>query len=221
MENLKKEVARAAIEYVKEGMTIGCGTGSTAIEFLMLLRKVSFKDSLVCVPTSNRTRQYLKSKGFVVKEVDEVESIDLGIDGADYVELDTGVCVKGGGGAHVLEKKVAEKCDEFMVIVDSSKIIENFDGVVVPIEVKDDGVEYVVKKMIDLGLDVNIRNQFSDGGGVLVDVTFNPEKSDMNLLEFDEMLKTSEYVVDTGVFLDQMDVCLVSYKRGDVRMYEF
>ena len=221
MENLKKEVAKVALELVQEGMILGCGTGSTAMEFLMYLNKSPLKSEIICVPTSERTRKYLKSKNFNVKECDEVDHIDLGIDGADAVELDTGVCVKGGGGAHVLEKRVAEKCSEFVVIVDSSKIIDNFDGVNVPVEVLDSGVEDLVNKMLEFGLEVKVRNYFSDTNGVLVDVVFDSLKTDMNLLEFDEFLEGMDYVIGTGVFMDQIDKCLVSYKRGDVRVYEF
>lgn len=221
MQNLKKVVAKAAMDYVEEGMVIGCGSGTTAMEFLDLLSKSLFKDSLVCVPTSNVVRKYLEKKGVNIKEVEEVDKIDLGVDGADKVELDTGVAIKGGGGAHVLEKKVAEKCMKYVVIVDYSKIVNHFDGIMVPLEVEADYLAGIVKSFEKIGLNFSVRDKFADSGNMLLDVQFRADLLDMNLYEFDEKLKSTDGVVGNGIFMDQMDECLVSYEGGSVRSFEF
>lgn len=221
MINLKKLVARAALEEIEEGMVIGCGSGSTAMEFLRLLVKHEHKDSLVCVPTSNNVKDFLLKKKMNVKDISDVKRCDIGVDGADQMELDTGVAIKGGGGAHVLEKKVAEICDRYIVIVDSSKLVDHFDGLMIPLEIEADYMAEVVKSFEKQGLNFGVRNKFSDNGNMIVDVEFRPEVVDMNLYEFDEALSDVDGVVDTGIFMDQVDECLVSYDNGEVRRFEF
>lgn len=221
MINLKKIVAKAAIEEIEEGMVIGCGSGSTAMEFLRLLVKHKDKASFVCVPTSDRVRTFLLKKKMNVKEVSEIDMCDIGVDGADHMELDSGVAIKGGGGAHVNEKKVAVKCERYIVIVDHSKLVSHFDGLMVPVEVEAEHLGELVKSFEKKELSFTVRDKFSDNGNMLVDVKFRPESLDMNLYEFDEVLSGVEGVVGTGVFMDQVDECLVSYDNGEVKRFEF
>ncbi len=209
------------MEFVEEGMTIGCGSGSTAMEFLRLLVKHEHAETFICVPTSEVVRDFLKKKKMNVKEVEEVESCDLGVDGADHMELDSGVAIKGGGGAHTLEKKVSEKCEEYVVIVDMSKLVDHFDGLMIPVEVEEKGLGALVKSFEKMDLNFSVRDKFSDAGNMLVDVQFRPDALDMNLYEFEEALMDHEGVVDTGIFMDQVDACLVSYEDGEVRRFEF
>lgn len=209
------------MEEIEEGMVVGCGSGSTAMEFLRLLVKHEHKSSLICVPTSDVVRDFLLKKRMNVKEVSDVERCDIGVDGADYMELDTGVAIKGGGGAHVLEKMVAEKCDRYIVIVDSGKLVDHFDGLMIAIEIEPEHMAEVVKSFEKQGLNFTVRSKFSDNGNMLVDVEFRPEVVDMNLYEFDEALQKVDGVVDTGIFMDQVDECLVSYDNGEVRRFEF
>jgi ribose 5-phosphate isomerase A len=219
--NQKKIVAKAALEFIEEGMVVGCGSGSTSMEFLRLLVKLDFADSLTCVPTSEVVRDFLKRKKMKVVEVEDVKRINIGVDGADNLELDTGVCIKGGGGAHVLEKKVSEKCDDYLVIIDSSKLVDHFDGLFVPVEVEAERLGEIVKSFEKKDLNFGVRDKFSDSGNMLVDVEFKPELLDMNLYEFDEALKDTDGVVGTGIFMDQVDRCLVAYEDGEVKEFEF
>lgn len=221
MINQKKIVAKAAIELIEEGVVVGCGSGSTSMEFLRLLVKHKEKESLTCVPTSEVVRDFLKRKKMKVVEVEDVKRINIGIDGADHLELDTGVCIKGGGGAHVLEKLVAEKCDDFVVIIDAGKLVDHFDGLMVPVEVEAERLGEIVKSFEKKKLNFLVRDKFSDSGNMLVDVEFKPEVLDMNLYEFDEALMETDGVIDTGVFMDQVDSCLVAYEDGEVKEFEF
>jgi len=128
--NLKKLVARAALEYIDDGMIIGVGSGSTVREFINLLASSRFR--VKCVPTSYDTELLLRSLGLHVLLLRDVEKIDVAVDGADSVLMEKQVIIKGGGGALLREKIVDYLADEFIVIVDESKVNRRFP---VPIEI--------------------------------------------------------------------------------------
>ena len=128
--NLKKLVARAALEYIDDGMIIGVGSGSTVREFINLLASSRFR--VKCVPTSYDTELLLRSLGLHVLLLRDVEKIDVAVDGADSVHMEKQVIIKGGGGALLREKIVDYLADEFIVIVDESKVNRRFP---VPIEI--------------------------------------------------------------------------------------
>jgi ribose 5-phosphate isomerase A len=121
-ESEKEVAARAAAELVRDGMTVGLGTGSTVRWFVIALAERGLR-GLRCVATSPATEEQARGLGLPVEEFDRLERLDIAVDGADQI-ADDGWIVKGGGGAHTREKIVAAAANRFVVIADASKVVD-------------------------------------------------------------------------------------------------
>lgn len=135
MEALKRQAAARALERVTDGMKLGLGTGSTARHFVDLLgEKVRAGMNVVGVPTSEATRSQAEQCGIRLTTLDEVDRLDLTVDGADEVDpaLDL---IKGGGGALLREKIVAAASDRMIVIADETKWVDALGRFPLPVEV--------------------------------------------------------------------------------------
>lgn len=148
-EDLKRQAAARALEFVTDGMKLGLGTGSTAKHFVDLLaEKVRGGLTVVGVPTSERTRAQAESLGVPLATLDTVPALDLCIDGAD--EVGPGLAlIKGGGGALLREKIVASAAREMLVIADASKRVETLGRFPLPIEVVDFGVPAISRRLAE------------------------------------------------------------------------
>ena len=121
---LKRAAAQRAIEYVRDGMTVGLGTGSTAEYALRgLAERVAEGLRIVGVPTSDKIAGMARQLGIPLSTLEECPEIDVTIDGADKVDLATLYAIKGRGGALLREKIVALSSKEEILIVDESKIV--------------------------------------------------------------------------------------------------
>ncbi len=147
MENLKKLVGIKAAEYVKSGMTVGLGTGSTAAFFVEELGRRVREEGLniIGVTTSNVTSQQAASLNIPLKSIDEVDTVDLTVDGADEIDADLNG-IKGGGAALLMEKIVATYSKDYIWIVDESKLSETLGNFKVPVEVIPYGSEQLFQK---------------------------------------------------------------------------
>lgn len=135
MDELKRQAAARALEHVRDGMKLGLGTGSTAKHFVELLgEKVRSGLRVVGVPTSEATRADAERCGVPLSTLDELDRLDLTIDGADEVDPHLNL-IKGGGGALLREKIVAASSDRMIVIADDSKWVERLGRFPLPIEV--------------------------------------------------------------------------------------
>ncbi len=135
MEALKRQAAARALEHVRDGMKLGLGTGSTARHFVDLLgEKVRAGMKVIGVPTSEATRAQAAQCGIALTTLDEVDRLDITIDGADEVDpaLDL---IKGGGGALLREKIVAAASDRMIVIADETKWVDALGRFPLPVEV--------------------------------------------------------------------------------------
>jgi ribose 5-phosphate isomerase A len=135
MDELKRLAAARALEEVRDGMQLGLGTGSTAKHFVELLgERVRGGLKVVGVPTSEATRADALRCGIALTTLDEIDRLDLTVDGADEVDgaLDL---IKGGGGALLREKIVAAASDRMIVIADESKWVETLGRFPLPVEV--------------------------------------------------------------------------------------
>jgi len=122
--SLKIKAAAEALTYVKDGMRLGIGTGSTAEEFVRLLAdKVASGMNVIGVPTSERTAALCRELGVKLTTLEETPQLDLTIDGADEVDPELAL-IKGGGGALLREKIVAAASSEMIVIADESKLVK-------------------------------------------------------------------------------------------------
>jgi ribose 5-phosphate isomerase A len=142
-EDEKRRAAEAAAELVEPGMAVGLGTGSTVAHFLPALadRRLDIR----CVATSVETENAARQLGLSVEPFDELDRLDLAVDGADQVAPD-GWLVKGGGGAHTREKIVAAAADRFVVIVSSNKLVERLRPPV-PLELLPFGVQSTLRAL--------------------------------------------------------------------------
>jgi ribose 5-phosphate isomerase A len=134
IEGLKRQAAGKALEHVRDGMKLGLGTGSTARHFVDLLgERVQGGLKVVCVPTSEATRAQAESCGIALT-IDDIDHLDLTVDGADEVDPRFNL-IKGGGGALLREKIVAAASDRMIVIADDSKWVASLGRFPLPIEV--------------------------------------------------------------------------------------
>ena len=147
MDNLKKQVGIKAAEFVKSGMVVGLGTGSTAAYFVEELGRRIAEEQLEItgVTTSNVTSSQARALGIPLASIDEVDYVDLTVDGAD--EIDSSLNgIKGGGAALLMEKIVATYSKDYIWIVDESKLSENLGSFKIPVEVIPYGSQQVFKK---------------------------------------------------------------------------
>jgi ribose 5-phosphate isomerase A len=146
-DGLKREAAARALEFVRPGMRLGLGTGSTAAHFVDLLAvKVKAGLDVIGVPTSEATRLQAEKLGVPLATLDEQPQLDLTVDGADEVDpaLDL---IKGGGGALLREKIVASASSEMIVIADETKFVDRLGRFPLPIEIVDFGGKAIMRSI--------------------------------------------------------------------------
>lgn len=163
----KRAAAERAAELVQDGQAVGLGTGSTVAHLVPALAARGLRD-LRCVATSPQTERQAQEVGLHVEPFDALDRFDVAIDGADLVAPD-GWLVKGGGGAHVREKVVAQAADRFVVIVDASKVVDALHPPV-PLELSPYGLQATLRLVSRLGR-VHLRDApRSPDGGLIADL---------------------------------------------------
>ncbi|PPD18059.1 MAG: ribose 5-phosphate isomerase A [Methylotenera sp.] len=166
-DELKQQVAKAAVEYVKSGI-IGVGTGSTANFFIEELAKVKHKID-GAVASSEATAQRLRSHGIEVFDLNSVDSLDIYVDGADEITEHLHM-LKGGGGALTREKIVAAVAKQFICICDETKYVPVLGKFPLPVEVLPMAKSYVARELMKLGGQPKLRDFITDNGNVILDV---------------------------------------------------
>ncbi len=199
-EREKQVAAEAAAELIEDGMTVGLGTGSTVAFLLPALgrRKLDIR----CAATSLHTEKVARELGL---QIVDVEHFDVAVDGADQIAPD-GWLVKGGGAAHTREKIVAAAADRFVVIADSSKLVDALHGPI-PVELLDFGLPATLRRIAPVSLrDV----PKSPDGGVIADYQ-GPVTDPAALAGW---LAGTPGVVEHGLFPPQM-VASILVGRGE------
>jgi ribose 5-phosphate isomerase A len=166
-DELKQQVAVAAVAYVKEGI-IGVGTGSTANMFIEELAKVKHKIE-GAVASSEATAQRLRGHGIQVFDLNAVDSLDIYVDGADEITEHLHM-LKGGGGALTREKIVAAVAKTFICICDETKYVPVLGKFPLPVEVLPMAKSYVARELVKLGGQPKLRDFTTDNGNVILDV---------------------------------------------------
>jgi ribose 5-phosphate isomerase A len=166
-DELKQQVAAAAVQYVKEGI-IGVGTGSTANMFIEELAKVKHKIE-GAVASSEATAQRLRGHGIQVFDLNAVDSLDIYVDGADEITEHLHM-LKGGGGALTREKIVAAVAKTFICICDETKYVPVLGKFPLPVEVLPMAKSYVARELVKLGGQPKLRDFTTDNGNVILDV---------------------------------------------------
>lgn len=168
-DELKQQVAKAAVEYVKGGI-IGVGTGSTANFFIEELARVKARID-GAVASSEATAQRLRNHGIKVFDLNEVGPGDMEIyvDGADEITEHLHM-LKGGGGALTREKIVAAVADKFICICDASKLVPVLGKFPLPVEVLPMARSHVARELVKLGGQPQLRDFTTDNGNIILDV---------------------------------------------------
>ncbi len=166
-DELKQQVAAAAVQYVKEGI-IGVGTGSTANMFIEELAKVKHKIE-GAVASSEATAQRLRGHGIQVFDLNAVDRLDIYVDGADEITEHLHM-LKGGGGALTREKIVAAVAKTFICICDETKYVPVLGKFPLPVEVLPMAKSYVARELVKLGGQPKLRDFTTDNGNIILDV---------------------------------------------------
>jgi len=217
--NMKELVGKKAAEYVESGMTVGLGTGSTAYYFVEEIGRRVKEEGLeiVGVTTSLATKKQAEALGIPLKSVDEVDYIDVTIDGADEIAPDFSG-IKGGGGALLFEKIVAEQSKSVIWIVDESKMVDYLGRFPLPVEVVPYGSLQLFKRFEALGYKPTFRERdgeryLTDSKNYIIDLDVYPIKDP---IAFGEKIKGMTGVVEQGLFTNTTDIVLVGTPDGVV-----
>jgi ribose 5-phosphate isomerase A len=221
----KEQAGRKAAEYVKEGMVVGLGTGSTAewaIRALADRLKSGDLKEIQCIPTSSQTRRLAEELGLSIRGLEDVEWVDLTIDGADQVD-DKLNLIKGGGGALLREKVVAFSSGEIIIVVDESKLTKQLgDRVPVPVEVIPFAEAVVRSALTNLGAEVEPRMEgddpfMTDNDNFILECRFHRPFDPKHM---EREIKRIPGVVESGLFVDMTDRLVIGRKTGDAKVVD-
>lgn len=210
-DELKKMVAKAAIQYVETDTIIGIGTGSTANFFIDELAAIKHKINGT-VASSEASADRLRGHGIPVLDLNSVDEISVYIDGADESTAHLHL-VKGGGGALTREKIVAAVSKKFVCIADGSKLVDILGAFPLPVEVIPMARSYVARELVKLGGQPVWREGFvTDNGNIILDVQ---NLQILNPPELETQINGITGVVTNGLFaLRSADILLLGHEDG-------
>ncbi len=216
---LKRAVAAKALEYVRDGMKLGLGSGSTAEIFVeMLAPKVRSGQKLLCVPSSERTATLARKLGLTLSSLDELAPLDLTIDGADEADRNLDL-IKGGGGMLLREKIVASASKKLLVIADETKLVPRLGKYPLPVEVSEFGHHTIARHLAEAvalldykNLKMTLRQKDgapfkTDGGNLIYDCAFGAIQSAPKLVA---AIGAVPGVVEHGLFIGMATTLLIS-----------
>ena len=218
-DDAKRLVAKRAVEFVQDGMVVGLGTGTTATLFIRELAARKLK--IRCVASSDASHELAESLGMTVATLAELPELDVYIDGADEIAKVKGMgfaLIKGGGGALLREKIVASAAKSFIVVADSTKMVDVLGKFPLPVEVVKMALPLVQPKLAALGLNPKLRQAKSGAGPYLTDE--GNYILDCACGRIDDPQKTAAAirgivgVVEHGLFLGMATLALVAGEDG-------
>lgn len=224
IEDAKRKAVLKALEAVRNGWIIGLGSGSTtayAVSEIARLTKVR-KLEVSVVPTSHQIENLALSHGLRIVSMNEALTVDYAIDGADQVEELTLNLIKGGGAAMLREKIVDTAARKLAIVIDETKISKHLGGKQsVPLEVLPFAYKYVQAQIVKMGSRARLREGggkvgpvITDNGNFVLDADFGRINKPA-LLE--RRLKAIPGLVETGLFLNMVDVVYVGLSTGEVK----
>jgi ribose 5-phosphate isomerase A len=218
---LKRQAAAVAVELVESGMVVGLGAGSTALHAIMLLGQKLAQGELRAIrgiPCSQQVAADARVHGVPLTDLDEEPVIDLTIDGADEVDPDLNL-IKGGGGALLWEKIVAQASRREVIIVDHSKISPALGTTwALPVEVIPFGWRSQERFLQDLGAVTITRRQtpggeifHTDQGNFILDAHFGPMADAPGLAR---QIKARTGIVEHGLFINLATDLIIAHPEG-------
>jgi ribose 5-phosphate isomerase A len=222
-ESPKERAAVAAAALVASGMIVGLGSGSTAA---LMVRRIGERVQqeglkILAVATSDATASLARELKIPVRELDDVDTLDINLDGADEIDPHFQM-IKGRGGALLREKIVATASKHRVTMITADKRVERLGLVMpIPVEVSQIGVKHTERRLQQLGASTTIRCKadgspyLTDGGNQIVDCKFAAVDEPSAL---DQQLQCIAGVLETGLFLDLCDTLIVGTKVGADRI---
>ena len=214
----KRMAGEEAARYVKDGMVVGLGTGSTVYYTIRKLGELLKHEGLdiIGIPTSLDTRTYAASIGIPLTSLDEHPVVDITIDGADEVDPDLNL-IKGLGGALVMEKIVASASRKEIIVVDPGKMVRALGRGKLPVEVMRFGYRATIAKLEKLGLKPSLRQLngslpfITDNNGLILDCQPGEIEDPASL---DARIDAIPGVVENGLFIDLTDLVIIGERAG-------
>mgnify|MGYP003345060640 CR=1 FL=1 len=217
LDEFKKKAAIKSVDYVRDGMVVGLGTGSTAKHMVIALgERVKQGLRIKGVPTSRETAELARTHGIELIETEDQWSIDVTIDGADQVDPQLNL-IKGGGGALLKEKIVATAARQLVIVVDHTKCVPVLgDTFPLPVEVVPFGWGSTARQIEALGSKAVLRKRNgeifrTEAGHYILDVQIaridKPEELELRL-------NTLPGVVETGLFVGRTNILIVGAPHG-------
>lgn len=217
MLNLKQLAGEYAANFVKYGMKVGLGTGSTVYWTIQKLgERVKEGLAFQAVPTSKETEVLAKQLNISLISLNDVQSLDLTIDGADEIDANLQL-IKGGGGALLREKIVATSSKELIIIADESKLVTHLGTFPVPVEIIPFSWKQTERKIQSLGCQTTLRLKnnetfITDNKNMIIDCIFPHNIS--NPANIHTQLKMITGVVETGLFVNMTSKAIIGTENG-------
>lgn len=216
-----KRIGDASANLVEDGMLVGLGTGSTAAAMVNALgERVREGLKITAVATSHATRDQAIGLGISVIGLDDIDRLDICIDGADEIDPALNL-TKGGGGALLFEKLVARRANRYVIISSDEKLVEHLgDRFKLPVEVVPVGWVHTMSMVKDLGIYPELRMDGgspyrTDGGHYILDCTWPQDKPDP--AELATRLKAITGVVEHGLFIGMANEVLTIDAEGSIQ----
>lgn len=218
--NAKQMAGYEAVSYVKDGMIVGIGTGSTA-HYLIEKLGMRMKEEglhIQCVSTSIESTEYAESLGIPLLDTNDAPFLDICIDGVDEVDPRFNG-IKGGGGALFREKVVAMSAKYNIWICDDSKLVEKIGAFGLPIEVSPFGYQHVVRKLEKAGFFPKLRMKGEDiymtnNHNYILDTDYSSTEFGTDYKAMERFLKGMLGIVETGFFLNTTDLIISAGENG-------
>lgn len=217
MLNFKQLAGEYAANFVTDGMKVGLGTGSTVYWTIQKLgERVKEGLSFQAVPTSKETEVLAKQLNISLISLNDLQSLDLTIDGADEIDANLQL-IKGGGGALLREKIVATSSKELIIIADESKLVTHLGTFPLPVEIIPFSWKQTERKIQSLGCQTTLRLKnnetfITDNNNMIIDCIFPHNIT--NPANLHTQLKKITGVVETGLFVNMTSKAIIGTKNG-------
>lgn len=214
----KQIAGEQAAAYVKDGMKIGLGTGSTAYFTIRRIgQRVREGLRIEAIPTSSVTEKLAREEGIPLTDFSQIQRLDLTIDGADEIDHNLHL-IKGGGGALFREKLVAAASDQLIIVADESKDVGTLGAFPLPVELTPFAWQTSAARIERLGCSLQLRMKEgkpfeTDNGNLIVDCRFASISSPADL---DKELNAITGVVEHGLFVGMANLVLIGRTSGEV-----
>lgn len=219
----KKAAGRAAAELIQDGMLVGLGTGSTAAFFIEALGKRCQEGlKISALATSQQSAHQALQLGIPLEDPRTIMSVDITVDGADEIDHHKNM-IKGGGGALLREKLLAQASRELIVVIDETKLVDQLGTHPLPIEIAPFVYRSTLQRLEAQGyqgvlrLNRNEEPYLTDNGNYIADIQYAVPI--LNPMEEQERLKSITGVIETGLFFDLAGRVIIGYEDGFVKVH--